>query len=111
MSTTGKAAIHRHVVDSGGEGSVWKRFEQPYEVGKRVRHWLKRKATVTVEAVPLNGPAGTRGRDEMRFRCRERPNHFPTHRAQHSFRFIRDSECRPEKSRRERRERVRLSRW
>ena len=46
-----KPAVHHRVIEAGGEGSVWKKLDQPYEPGKRVCHWLKRKTTVTVEAI------------------------------------------------------------
>jgi ATP-dependent DNA ligase len=54
-----KPAIHRRVIEAGGEGTVWKRLGQPYEAGKRVCHWLKRKTTVTVEAVVTGFKPGT----------------------------------------------------
>jgi len=46
----GKRAIHDRVIEAGGEGTVWKRRDQPYEPGRRVKHWLKRKRTTEVEA-------------------------------------------------------------
>ncbi len=46
----GKMAVHRRILESSGEGTVWKRLDSPYEPGRRVRHWLKRKAEVHLEA-------------------------------------------------------------
>ena len=46
----GKPAVHQRVIESGGEGTVWKRLDRPYEPGRRVRHWLKRKRGVEIEA-------------------------------------------------------------
>lgn len=46
----GKRSLHDRVIAEGGEGSVWKRLDQPYEPGRRVRHWLKRKRVIEVEA-------------------------------------------------------------
>jgi len=41
-----KAGVHEQAIRSGAEGTVWKRLDQPYEPGKRVRHWIKRKRSV-----------------------------------------------------------------
>lgn len=46
----GKRDFHRRVLAGGGEGTVWKRADQPYEPGRRVQHWLKRKQATEVEA-------------------------------------------------------------
>jgi ATP-dependent DNA ligase len=46
----GKAEIHHRVVDAGAEGTVWKQLRGAYEAGRRVRHWLKRKAEVRLDA-------------------------------------------------------------
>ncbi len=46
----GKRAIHDRVLSMDGEGTVWKRLDQPYEPGRRVRHWLKRKRGIEIEA-------------------------------------------------------------
>jgi ATP-dependent DNA ligase len=45
-----KPAIHRNIIARGGEGTVWKEASAPYEPGRRVRHWIKLKAGVQVEA-------------------------------------------------------------
>ena len=45
-----KKAIHGSILEAGGEGTVWKRANAPYEPGKRVGHWLKRKRGLEVEA-------------------------------------------------------------
>ena len=54
--------MHHRVITAGGEGSVWKRLDQPYEPGKRVFHWLKRKTTTTVEAIVTGFKPGTPGK-------------------------------------------------
>ncbi len=46
----GKQSIHERVLAEGGEGTVYKRLNQPYEPGRRVKHWIKRKRTTEVEA-------------------------------------------------------------
>jgi len=46
----GRLSIHNRILDAGGEGTVWKRLDQPYEPGRRVGHWLKRKRETTIEA-------------------------------------------------------------
>ena len=46
----GKRSIHDRIIDAGGEGTVWKRLDQPYEPGRRVKHWIKRKCGIEVEA-------------------------------------------------------------
>lgn len=47
----GKPNVHRRVLDEGGEGTVWKRLDQPYDAGRRVRHWIKRKRAIQIEAI------------------------------------------------------------
>ena len=59
--TIGRLDIHRRILDSGGEGTVWKRLDQPYEPGRRVTHWLKRKRETTVEAFVTGFKPGTPG--------------------------------------------------
>jgi hypothetical protein len=49
-----------------GCGTVWKRLDQPYEPGRRVHHWIKRKSAVTFEAVVMGAKAGTKGRGHER---------------------------------------------
>lgn len=46
----GKRAIHDRVLQMDGEGTVWKRLDRPYQPGSRVRHWLKRKRGIEIEA-------------------------------------------------------------
>jgi ATP-dependent DNA ligase len=58
----GKPAVHRRVIESGGEGTVWKRMDSLYEPGRRVSSWLKRKTQVTVEAVVIGAKPGTPGK-------------------------------------------------
>ena len=48
--TIGRLSIHRRILDAGGEGTVWKQLDRPYEPGRRVDHWLKRKRETSVEA-------------------------------------------------------------
>lgn len=55
----GKSAVHRRIIEAGGEGTVWKRLDQPYEPGRRVKHWLKRKRTIEVEAFVSGFKSGT----------------------------------------------------
>ena len=45
-----KKAIHDNIVSVGGEGTVWKHANSPYEPGKRVSLWIKRKRGLEVEA-------------------------------------------------------------
>ena len=45
-----KKAIHETILSVGGEGTVWKHANSPYEPGKRVSHWLKRKRGMEVKA-------------------------------------------------------------
>ncbi len=59
--TIGRLSIHRRILDAGGEGTVWKRLDKPYEPGRRVSHWLKRKREVTVEAFVTGFRPGTPG--------------------------------------------------
>ncbi len=35
---------------NGGEGTVWKCLDEPYEPGRRVKHWLKRKRSLEIAA-------------------------------------------------------------
>ena len=58
----GKAAVHHAVLSRGGEGTVWKRADMPYQPGRRVSHWLKRKREVRVEAFVTGCKPGTPGR-------------------------------------------------
>jgi ATP-dependent DNA ligase len=45
-----KRAVHDRIIEEGGEGTVWKKVDQPYEPGRRARHWLKRKRSLQIEA-------------------------------------------------------------
>lgn len=60
--TANKALFHDLLMLDGKEGSVWKRLEQPYEPGRRVRHWLKRKKAIEIEAVATGFKLGTKGK-------------------------------------------------
>ncbi|MBX9628708.1 MAG: hypothetical protein K2X82_33245 [Gemmataceae bacterium] len=57
-----KALFHELVLAEGKEGTVWKQLSQPYEAGKRVRHWVKRKKGVEVEAEVTGFKPGTAGK-------------------------------------------------
>jgi ATP-dependent DNA ligase len=57
-----KALVHELVLAEGNEGTVWKRLDGRYESGKRVRHWLKRKRGIEVEAVVSGFKLGSAGR-------------------------------------------------
>lgn len=54
-----KAAIHQTLVDGGSEGTVWKNVNEPYQAGRRVKHWIKRKREVSVEAFVTGFKLGT----------------------------------------------------
>lgn len=56
-----KPDIHRHIIDAGGEGTVWKKAASPYEPGRRVDHWIKRKRGIEVEAFITGFKPGTNG--------------------------------------------------
>lgn len=60
--SVGKLAVHRRILDAGGEGTVWKQLDQPYESGRRVGHWLKRKRELTTEAFVTGFKPGNPGR-------------------------------------------------
>lgn len=60
--TADKALFHELLIEEGKEGSVWKQLDQPYLFGKRVRHWLKRKKGIEVEAVVTGFKPGTTGK-------------------------------------------------
>lgn len=57
-----KAAIHERIIAAGGEGTVWKKAGEPYEPGRRVKHWIKRKRDIQVEAFVTDFKLGTPGR-------------------------------------------------
>jgi ATP-dependent DNA ligase len=56
-----KTEIHRRIIDASGEGTVWKRADGRYEPGRRVRHWIKRKRGIEVEAFVTGFKPGTNG--------------------------------------------------
>jgi ATP-dependent DNA ligase len=56
-----KPDIHRSLINSGGEGTVWKKADAPYEPGRRVGHWIKRKRGIEVEAFVSGFKPGTNG--------------------------------------------------
>lgn len=60
--TINKTPIHHQILSDGGEGTVWKRIDQPYKPGKRVQHWIKRKRAIEVEAFITGFKPGTPGR-------------------------------------------------
>lgn len=60
--TADKALVHELLLAEGKEGSVWKALSQPYQPGKRVRHWLKRKKGLEVEAEVTAFKLGTEGK-------------------------------------------------
>lgn len=57
-----KALFHDLVLADGKEGTVWKKLDQPYQPGRRVRHWLKRKKGIEVEAEVTGFKPGTAGK-------------------------------------------------
>jgi ATP-dependent DNA ligase len=56
-----KLAIHRRIIDVGGEGTVWKKANTPYEQRRRVGHWIKRKRGVDIEAFVSGFKPGNNG--------------------------------------------------
>jgi ATP-dependent DNA ligase len=56
-----KPDIHRHIIEAGGEGTVWKKAASSYEPGRRVDHWIKRKRGIEVEAFVTGFKPGTNG--------------------------------------------------
>lgn len=60
--TQEKAFYHQLVIAEGGEGTVWKQLGQPYQPGRRVRHCLKRKQAIEVEAEVSGFKPGTQGK-------------------------------------------------
>ena len=57
-----KTAIHERIIANGGEGTVWKKTSEPYGPGRRVKHWIKRKRDIQVEAFVTDFKLGTPGR-------------------------------------------------
>jgi ATP-dependent DNA ligase len=60
-----KPDIHRHIIEAGGEGTVWKKADAPYEPGRRASHWIKRKRGIEVEAFVTGFKPGTNGHEAM----------------------------------------------
>lgn len=60
--TQEKSLFHELVLAEAKEGTVWKKLDQPYQPGKRVRHWLKRKKGIEVEAEVTGFKPGTEGK-------------------------------------------------
>jgi len=60
--TENKALFHELLIAEDKEGTVWKCLDRPYETAKRVRHWLKRKKGIEVEAVVSGFKPGTSGK-------------------------------------------------
>jgi ATP-dependent DNA ligase len=61
----GKLAVHLRILESGREGTVWKRADGPYEPGRRVKHWIKRKRGIEVEAFVSGFKPGNNGHADM----------------------------------------------
>jgi ATP-dependent DNA ligase len=57
----GKIAVHFGILEAGGEGTVWKRLDRPYEPGRRVDHWIKRKRETSIEGFVTGFRPGTPG--------------------------------------------------
>lgn len=60
-----KPDIHRRFIDAGGEGTVWKKADSPYEPGRRVGHWIKKKRGIEVEAFVTGFKPGNNGHAAM----------------------------------------------
>lgn len=54
-----KRAVHDQIIAAGGEGSVWKKSDEPYQPGRRIKHGVKRKRGVEVEAFVTGFKPGT----------------------------------------------------
>jgi ATP-dependent DNA ligase len=61
----GKGNVHRGIIEAGGEGSVWKRVDRPYQSDRRVEHWLKRKRGIEAEAFVSGFKTGNNGHASM----------------------------------------------
>jgi ATP-dependent DNA ligase len=57
-----KPVLHATLLSEGAEGTVWKHLDRPYEPGRRVKHWIKRKGTVQLEAFVSGFKPGTPGK-------------------------------------------------
>jgi len=60
--TVDKPVVHEQLVRSDAEGTVFKKLDQPYQPGKRVKHWIKRKCGIEVEAFVSGFKPGSPGR-------------------------------------------------
>lgn len=60
--TENKGFFHELLLADGKEGTVWKKLDERYEAGKRVRHWIKRKKGIQVEATISGFKLGTAGK-------------------------------------------------
>lgn len=58
----GRLAVHRRIIETGGEGTVWKQLDHPYERGRRVDYWLKRKRETVIHAFVTGFKPGNPGR-------------------------------------------------
>ena len=56
-----KPAIHHRIIDSGGEGTVWKKADSPYQPGQRVPFWIKQKRGTRIDAFISDAKEGTNG--------------------------------------------------
>jgi ATP-dependent DNA ligase len=54
-----KPSVHDHNIGVGGEGTVWKKIDEPYEPGRRVKQWIKRKRGTEIEAFVTGFKPGT----------------------------------------------------
>jgi bifunctional non-homologous end joining protein LigD len=57
----GKASIHRNIIGAGGEGTCWKKLNEPYRPGIRAKHWIKRKPGVKLEGFVSGFKPGNNG--------------------------------------------------
>ena len=55
----GKSRIHQSLLATGAEGSVWKKLDERYQPGQRVRHWVKRKRGLALTAIVSDFKPGT----------------------------------------------------
>lgn len=60
--TTDKTIVHEQLLAGNAEGSVWKKLDQPYQHGRRVKHWIKRKRGLEIEAFVSGFKPGNPGR-------------------------------------------------
>lgn len=60
--TADRRSAHDRIIEQGGEGTVWKYASGIHEPGPRVKHWIKRKRSVQMEAFVIGFKRGTPGR-------------------------------------------------